>query len=253
MKERIKQLINTKYFHALMLLMIILIILFVFGVLSIKYSVEGETNLPFNLSKLIVISTAEGIDNGDLENKWNIQMNQNNDIYLYITKNDKYSETELIKKITVDNFDINNMNSIGNKKIFKPDSNDNTTTFKNINDNIVDKIEYLGDMTADIKNLKISNQGGLVIFRCSNLEISQYISNEEQEINYSELLKKLNVSNESLQFELKFDVTIELNSGKRYKSIIKLDLPIGNIVEEGTQSKEITDISNFVFKRVSNE
>lgn len=33
--------------------------------IMIKYYVEGETNMPFNLSKIMVISNAQGISKGD--------------------------------------------------------------------------------------------------------------------------------------------------------------------------------------------
>ena len=41
-----------------------------------------------------------------------------------------------------------------------------------------------------------------------------------------------------------------LNSKKTYKSTIMLDFPINDIVIEGTQSTEITDLENIVFKRM---
>lgn len=71
--------------------------------LMLKYSVEGENNMPFELSELIVVSTAEGIDiEGDKH--WNFNLVQNNDMYLYISKNKNYKETEIIKNITLSNF-----------------------------------------------------------------------------------------------------------------------------------------------------
>ena len=94
-------------------------IVFVVGVISLKYSVEGEINLPFGLSKISVIST----DIEDGVNKWNLQVNQNNDIYLYIKKNDNYKETEAIENIKLDNFNLQKSSNIGNIKLFKPDSN----------------------------------------------------------------------------------------------------------------------------------
>ena len=84
MKEKITKIINTKEFHICMVIFIIVVILFISGVIILKYNVEGETNLPFDLSKITVISSVEGADNEDAQNKWNISVNQNNDIYLYI-------------------------------------------------------------------------------------------------------------------------------------------------------------------------
>ena len=51
---------------------------------------------------------------------------------------------------------------------------------------------------------------------------------------------------------MNFDVTIDIESGKQYKANITLDLPVGNVIEEGTTSTEITDLKDIVFKRSKN-
>ena len=215
-----KNLIHKKIFHLCMLMVIIAIILFVVGISILRYSVEGEKNLPFNLSKIVVISNSEGIDKENPENKWAMDINQNNDIYLYIEKNGYYSKTEIIQKVTIDNFVINRTSEIGSQKIYKPNLSE-TAMFKNIKENESQSIEYIGDLQSDIKQLKISNQGGLVVFRYSLDKIGEYISNDEQEVNYNELLKKANIKNE-------------------------------DIVKNGTVNQEITDLTNVVFKRIEN-
>lgn len=249
MKERIKQIINTKQFHIIMVLFIIFSILFVAGVVSLRYNVEGEGNLPFYISKISIISNVEGTDVEDNTNKWNLQVNQNNDIYLYIKKNDDYKKTEIIESVKLDNFNIEQNSKIGDMKLLKPDSNIENAIFKNTAENEVDNIEYIGDMDSNIKNLKISNQGGLVVFRYANNNIGNYISNDDEEINHSELLQKLGINNDDLKFKVTFDINITLNSGKIYKSNIELELPVNDVVNQGTQSAEYTDLENIVFKR----
>ena len=76
------------------------------------------------------------------------------------------------------------------------------------------------------------------------------ISNDDEEINHSELLKKLNINNEDLKLKASFDIYITLNSGKTYKSNIELELPINDVVNDGTQSMEYTNLENIVFKRI---
>ena len=249
MKERIKQIINTKQFHVIMVMLIIFAILFVVGVVSLKYNVEGEGNIPFYISKISIISNVEGVDNEDNTNKWNLQVNQNNDIYLYIKKNDKYKDTEIIKSVKLDNFDIKEKSRVGEIKLLKPDSNIESVIFKNITENEVDSIEYIGDMESSIKELKISNQGGLVVFRYAINNIGNYTSNDDEEINHSNLLSKLNINNDDLKFKVTFDINITLNSGKTYKSNIELEIPVNDVVNNGVQSTEYTDLDNIVFKR----
>ena len=250
MKEKIKQITNTKQFHIIMVLFIIFAILFVVGVISLKYNVEGEGNLPFYISKMSIISNVEGTDIDDETNKWNLSVNQNNDIYLYIKRNENYKDTEIIENVRLDNFNIEQSPKIGEVKLLKADSNVDSVIFKNTAENETSKIEYTGSMDSSIKEMKISNQGGLVVFRYAISNIGNYISNDDEEINHSELLKKLNINNEDLKLKSSFDIYITLNSGKTYKSNIQLELPINDVVNDGTQSMEYTNLENIVFKRI---
>lgn len=250
MIEKIRAITNKKYFHIAMLITIIAIILFVVGIIILRYSVEGETNMPFELSKISIISSQEGIDKESPDTKWTFDIYQSNDIYLYIKRNNNYGKTEIIKSITIDNIQINSTNK-EKIKIYKPDGEDEKQIFKNDETNVVDSLEYLGDLESNLKNMKISNQGGLIAFRCSLDNIAEYKSDDEQ-INHEELLKKAGVTNEDLQTKIDFDLTIKLENGKEYKTKINLDLPTGNVVEDGTTSLEIKDLSKFIFKRVKN-
>ena len=105
-------------------------------------------------------------------------------------------------------------------------------------------------MDSSIKEMKISNQGGLIVFRYAINDIGNYISNEDEGINHNELLKKLAINNDDLKFEVSFDININLDSKKSYKANMKLELPIGNVVDDGIQSKENTDLENIIFKRI---
>ena len=104
-----------------MVLVIIFAILFIAGIISLKYNVEGEGTPPFNLSKISIISNIDGTDTEDTENKWNLEVNQNNDIYLYIKKNENYKYTETISSVVINNFNIVKSPSVGQLKLFKPD------------------------------------------------------------------------------------------------------------------------------------
>lgn len=251
MKKNLKQLINKKYFHLSIILIIIISLLFVLGLLVLKYNVEGETNMPFNLSKISVISSVEGKDIESGANKWAFDVNQNNDIFIYIEKNNEYTGNEVIKTINITNIQINKNVEKGEKVIYKPEMDPAKAMFNNIEQNKVDFIEYTGAMESNIKNMQVSNQGGLIAFRYSNNKIAQYISNDD-EINHSNLLKSANITEDELKAHLDFDMIIKLESGKKYFTNIYLDLPIQNVVEKGTTSFENTNLDNFIFKRVNN-
>ena len=250
MKEKIKQLANTRQFHICMVLVIIFAILFIAGIISLKYNVEWEGNPPFNLSKISIICNIDGTDTEDTENKWNLEVNQNNDIYLYIKKNENYKYTETISSVVINNFNIVKSPSVGQLKLFKPDVDVENVIFISSSENETNSIEYEGDINSNIKNMKISNQGGIVVFRYAITGIGSYISNDDGEINHNELLKKLSVNYDDLKFEVSFDININLDSKKSYKANMKLELPIGNVVDDGIQSKENTDLENIIFKRI---
>ncbi len=247
MLNKLKNLTNSKFFHIVIIIVIISIILFVAGVTILKYSVEGETNMPFKLTKIAVISSSEGIDKQNDEFKWAFDINQNNDIYIYIDKNQNYSKTEAIKSINIQNINTES-NSEEKIKIYKPSNTSQNSTFQNSEENEINSVEYLGDVQSNLKNLKISNQGGIIAFRCALNKLTEYKSNEE-EIIHSELLKKSGIKNENLKTKISFDLIVNLENGTKFKTNINLNLPVDDVVEKGKTSTEFLDMSQYVFKR----
>lgn len=250
MIDILRNLTKTKSFHICMIIVIIVVILFIVGMLVLRYNVEGETNMPFNLSKIAIISTQQGIDNGETNTRWSFDIQQANDIYLYIDKNDAYDKTEIIRSVRVDSFQIESNNN-ENIKLYKPNTREENIIFKYDDEDIIQSLEYTGDVESDLKNLKIANQGGIIAFRCSNNNVAKYQSDEE-EINHSELLKKAGVTAEELKINLTFNLTIVLESGKEYQAEIKTELPTGDVIEEGNTSTEITNLDDVIFKRIRN-
>ena len=211
MIKRLKNIANKKYFHTIIICLIIFILLCILGIIILKYNVEGETNMPFELTKISIISSSEGLDVESVETKWAF------DIYLYIDKNKNYKKTEAIESIVIDNINVESQKK-DNVKIYKPDLENENQIFKNIESNIVNKLEYKGTMESSLKHLLISNQGGIVAFRCSKDNLARY--------------------------------TKHFGLGK--KTGINLKLPVENVIEQGTASKEITNLKDFIFKRVNN-
>lgn len=242
---------RKRIFHICMLIVIIAIILFTIGIIILRYHVEGEKDLPFKISSIKIVSSAEGIDQENKQEKWNMVINQNNDIYLYIVKDENYKETEVIENIVLDNFSVDRKNQIGKNNIYMPSSNA-SYIFENIDNYKAESIKFDGSLNQDIKNLKVSNQGGVIVFRCANDNIGTYISNEDEEINHNKLLKKINMKESDFEEEVSFDITINLASKKSFKASISLNILPTDFSKEGSSYKEINDTSNIVFKRVEN-
>lgn len=243
---------SKKIFNLCIIIVIIVAIVFTAFIMVLRYRENGETNMPFNLSKISIISTIDGKDIEDSENRWNLRVTQNNDIYIYINKNEDYKKTETIKNITINNFQIEEP-KIGGITIYKPAQNENAIT-RNIEENIASEIIFKGAKETNIRDLKISNQGGIIAFRCANNDVGTFISNDEEFLDYKNLITKLNIDENNLKAKICFDITIELNSGKKYKAeSVEAKFPVEGIKEQGTTSTELTDLDAIIFKRIENK
>lgn len=244
LEEKYKKIINL--FSGIFIVVLFIVAI---SLVILKYNVEGEVNMPFNLSSIIVVSNAEGLQKEEKQATWDLNLVQNNDVYIEITKNKNYKETEIIDKIILDNFRIINNPQNGETKIYRPSENEKMI-YENKNEYIVeDKLEYIGAENTNIKDLKIANQGGMIMLRFANINLGEYISNDDEIKHDGTILSKIDIKNEEIKFKMAFDITIKLKSEKEYKATIELDFPAGNVIEEGTSSYEKTSFKDVVFKR----
>lgn len=245
--EKMNDKIRKKILKISLTIIIIISILFVAMMWILTYHEEGETNLPFKISKIVIVSSTDGVQNDSSQTQWAMDVNQNNDIYLYIDKNSNYGKTELIENVKISNFNIIKETNKGEIKIYKT-TIDEDKMFNNTKEFEINELTYEGDLESNIKQSKISNQGGLIVFRCANNKVSQYISTDATEVNYNELLKMTNVSEEDLNVSISFDIEIKIVNRKTYQATISLDLPVEDVITNGTANVEITDLEDIVFK-----
>lgn len=240
MKDKMKMSI------AISILLVIIIIVFM---IVIQYQVEGEKNMPYKLSKIIVISTAEGERGNSQESTiWDLSVNQVNDIYFFIDKNT--SKEEIIDSVTISNIQTTKIPTVGEIKTLMPSSVEGSDFVYDEAYFVDEKLEYKGAKISNPKTLEIGNQGGSLLVRFANTNIGKFTSNEGEEIKYDgTLIKKAGLIEEQIKFQVNFDLIIQVNKIK-YKANIALDLPCDRICEDGTTTREITDMSNIVFKRV---
>lgn len=233
-------------------IVIIIIAIIAIAVISIivKYSVEGESNIPFQVSKIMVISNASGIQKENAQSKWDLNLVQNNDIYIDIQKNKNDGSREIIDKIIFSNFEIDKAPKKGEITLYNPQSLENGVYHNEAQYQITDTLEYIGnEEKIDIRNLQISNQGGLVFLRIVNQNLGEYTSNEDEEIRHDgTLLAKAGITDEELNCSISFDLSIELKSDKNYKTRVTLEIPKGNLTQEGTTNYQI-GMDELVFKR----
>lgn len=243
-KEKKKQTIKLCIAVTLFAIIVILVV-----AIMLRYQVEGETNMPFNLSKIIIVSTAEGVET-EGEAKWNFNVYQNNDLYIYIDRNEEYGgESKTIKSVRIENINITNAPSVGEVKVYMPNSVEGRIFSYDESYIVGESLEYKGAEVSNTQTLEIGSNGGSLLVRFCNTGLGEYSSDEEDEIIHDgTLLNNIEVSEEEIVFDVSFDLVISVDNCS-YRANINMQLPCGNIVEEGTSSIEKTDMSDVVFKR----
>ncbi len=230
-------------------LIILAVLLLFVGIAIIVYEFKGEFNMSYKLSKIIVVSTAEGREKSEeSDKKWNLSIDQDNDIYVYIDKNG--DTDKLIESVTIENIEVVNSPKIGTIEYYMPRATEGTT-FKNLEEfRINEKLEYKGAKSSNEKNLEIGSEGGKLLIRIANHGVAEYVSDETDEIKHDGTLLSLTETNmDDIKISVQFDLIIKVD-GVRYKGKVKIDLPVGNIKEKGTETSEITDLDYVIFKRI---
>lgn len=252
-KNKVKQTIK---FSLIFFVIAIIISFAIFTVL--KYEVEGEKNMPFQLGKIIVISSAKTVEPNEIEKQqqttnenyiWEEKVIQTNDVYIYLDKNTNYKKEDIIKSVKIENIQILENVNIGKIQVYMPNSLDDEL-YKYTNDFIVNStLTYKGSQKDNKKALEIGNQGGCICISFANVGIDEFKSNENIEIEQgATILQKMLLKDEDLKFKISFDLLIEVQN-KTYKGNIVLDLPVENLVGNKESHMEITDFNNVVFKR----
>ena len=243
-KEKKKQIIKSCIAMVVFALIIILVV-----AVMVKYQVEGDKKMPFNLSKIIIVSTAEGVEE-EGRNKWNFDVYQNNDMYIYFDKNEDYwGEEKTIKSVKIENINITRAPSKGEIKTYMPNSVDGRIFSYDEEYIVGEKLEYRGAEESNPQTLEIGSNGGSMLVRFCNTGLGIYSSNKDDEIVHDgTLLSKIELTEEDISFDISFDLVITVENCS-YRANVNMTMPCGNLIEEGTSSIEQTDFSNLVFRR----
>ena len=241
---------SKKFLKNSLIVILAICVIFLLLIILLKYEVEGEdiSKMPFQVEKILIGSTADGIRLDSTEEyRWNINLLQVNDIYIGIQKNPDVNKTEMIKSITIDSIQINKRPQVGTPYFTKITQKENG--LREYEGESITQISYDGVTNVEDELNQIPNQGGYIGFRYIINDIKEYKSNEE-EIRYNgELLDNAGITLKQIESEISFDIIIELESNVKYKTSVTLKLPIGDILQTGTETQEITDL-NLIFKRI---
>lgn len=245
MKANTKNIIKKSLFLAFLLIVITIV-----AAVVVRYDVEGEKKLPYSISKILITSHTYAKDNEQKNPDviWDINLKEDNNIYIYIDKNIDAKET--IKEVKINNFKITKKPTIGNIKVYRPTGDLGKSLYEqSVQDYLESEIVYLGATVDTLKNLEVRNEGGMIGFCISLEDLGNYTSNESVTYNGS-LLSSLNITNEDMQFSISFDLTITLDNSVSFIGTFDLDLPAGDIINENEPHIELTDFNNVIFKRL---
>lgn len=260
---------------------VIFVIIIAVAIRMIVYQKVGEKKMPYSVSKIIVVSTANKYEKEESEEKseeqpaetpeengeegeseeapeeqveetplWNFDVVQTNDIYISIDRNeDNIKKNEKIKSVTIKNISVDEKPDKGNMQAYMPNSIDGERYIYKKEYQVNNSLTYRAATESNFKNLQIHEDGGIIGISIANNGFETLSSNDE-EINYNgKLLGKLGLKDEELKCKVSFDLSIELDDGKEYVARISVDLDCKDLIENGTSTKEITDFSNVVYKR----
>ena len=240
---------KKRIIHTFIIIFIVIMIMLIASLLMFKYHVEGETNLPFVLKKINIISTAESDLSKDEEGICHAKILQKNDIFFAVEKNSNYKKEELIKKISFENFQVTKTNENMVVEIYRPTISSSTYNYSE--EYKVQALEYQGGQATNTEVLQINNQGGVIGFSIASHNLGEYIFSENEKLpSDGRLLVKAGIKSEDINFKISFDLIIETESNHKFKANITLDLPTGNILEEGVGSLEYAELQNVIFKRI---
>ena len=240
-----KKLNIAAYISVLMIIIILIVVFFI----MFKYNVEGEATPPFKITKMVVVSTAKTENMKLTEEMYSADVLQSNDIKIAIEKNPEYKKEAIIRNITINNIQIDPKETTGSIEIYRPSmGNKNYEYIEKYK--IENEMIYAGEQETYTKGetLQIANQGGIIDFSIiiNNLGTIKYNENQPVKIDGT-LLKKIGI--EKAEFQIKFDLIVELENDVKLKTKMTLDLPTGNILENGIETIEQTEMKT-VFKRI---
>lgn len=240
---------KKRIIHIYIVIFILIMIIAIAGLLMFKYHVEGEKKLPFNVKKINIVSTAESNITQDEEGIWHAGILQKNDVFFIIEKNSDYKKEDAIKKVRFENFQIIKLNENMIVDIYRPTTSVNTYSYSD-EYKIQDSLEYLGGLATNTETLQINNQGGLIGFSITSDNLGEYIFSENEKVpSDGTLLAKAGVEVGDINFQISFDLIVETESEHKFKANIILDLPTGNILEDGVGTLEDTELNDIIFKR----
>ena len=206
--------------------------------------------MPYILKEMLIISKANVNNKPTDDYKWNINIYQNTDIYLEIARNTEHKSNEVLKSVKIEDIQITS-NEKYTPQAYIP-AGEGTEMFNYTDESkITNQIEYTIENTQNIKERKLTTEGGILALSICIPEIGTYQGNDDKITYDGTLLNKIGITKEQINTNLKFNLIIETESNKTYKAEIDLNIPQEDITQTGINKVENIDLTDIVFKRIN--
>lgn len=228
-------------------------------------SIKTESNI-FKINSILLYSSANAINNTDEQSKqWNLNIYQYTDIAINIDNMISYKELtnkNTVKKIYIDNFNLQSKPSRGNPKFYYKNPNDFGLAKINEDNSIKNSIEY----TVTSSNDDIDFSKPTFYTDCSNPLTLSYV-NKDINTNYvvqnnnstvtfdGSLLRDSTVLLSTIETTVSFTVHIVNYLDEEFTCEVRFDIPLkddNTDIYSGSYKKEITKLPSSKFYKIEN-
>ncbi len=224
---------------------------------TLTFASKNEKSI-FTIDKITLFSSANAKNKNASSSNFTIEnLYQYTDIALFIkSPQEVKSEENTFKKVWINNLKFNTSPEVGQAKLYYKNINNfakNEFIETNSLENSLD-FEIVSDSEADLNNPILYNNLANPItlsYINSNVKTDYTITDTSMPITYDgSLLKKCNVSLDSLKCNLSFDVYVINNLDQEFKCTVFIDIPLDDndkSIYDGNIIKKLN--TDFIFYR----
>ena len=229
---------------------------------SIISSIENDSSDIFSIDKIILYSSANAISNETSRDLWNLNIYQYTDIAIYLnnTSENKLTQKNTIKKLSISDINFNTLPEKGTPTLYYKDiqdfGNSSLIDANQINDtlnfNIINSDDTLDTSKA---NYFTTCQTPITLeFVNKDIKINAIIPNNNTNLKFDgSLLSHTNIPLNSISCNVSFNINITNNLDENFVYKVSLSIPLedeNNTIYNGYLKKELTNISNSNFLKI---
>lgn len=262
---------KKKIILAIITLILFLIVIFLGYLVLNKYVLKNNfensilpfanknENTIFKIDKIVLFSGADSKTKNIASSNYTIEnLYQYTDIALFVSINTTEKNLEnTFKRVWIDNIKFNTTPSLGDAKLYFKSINDFSKSTFDENNIIQDSLEFnvVSDNETDLSEPNLYNNLANPItltYVNQNIKSDYTITDTSSPITYDgSLLKKCNVSLDSINSNISFDVNVINNLDQEFKCTAFIDIPLtddnNKTIYDGNIN--IKKDTNFIFYR----